>query len=69
MATRQRSITVEPRISMTASGVRLMYGGDAAQRVSQQIGWSRDREASGEVLFWGKVLEYLSQNDEAGIAS
>lgn len=63
MATRQNSITVERRISMTAGSVRMMYGEDAAQRVARQIGWSSEREASGEVLFWGKVLECLSQTD------
>lgn len=64
MATLQRSTSVEPRISMTAGGVRLMYGDKAAQRVTQQIGWSRERQATGEVLFWGKVLDCLS--DDAG---
>lgn len=64
MADRQIAILIptEPRISMTAGGVRLRYGEQAAQRVAQQIGWSRERAASGEVLFWGKVLECLSQS-------
>lgn len=63
MAERQIAISIptEPRIAMTAGGVRSLYGEQAAERVAQQIGWSREREASGEVLFWGKVLECLSQ--------
>ena len=64
MRTRQRSVPAGPRISMTAGGVRLLYGGDAAQRVARQTAWSSEREASGEVLFWGKVLECLSDNME-----
>lgn len=63
MGERQMAISIptEPRIAMTAGGVRSLYGEQAAERVAQQIGWSREREASGEVLFWGKVLECLSQ--------
>lgn len=66
MAQRQIAISIptEPRISTTAGGVRLFYGEQAAQRVAQQITWSRERDASGEVLFWGKVLECLSQDGE-----
>lgn len=57
------SMPTDLRISTTAGNARLLYGGEAADKVEQQLRWSRARGAQGESRFWHEVLEYLRRSD------
>jgi len=44
-----------------ATDVRQRYGDRAESVVEQQISWSRERSAQGEIDYWSAVLDRLAQ--------
>jgi hypothetical protein len=51
----------EHMIWAAATEVRQRYAGRAERVVEQQISWSRERSAQGEIDYWSAVLARLVQ--------
>lgn len=49
------------KVTSCASEIRQRYGESASGVVEKQIGWSRERNAHDEVLFWTAVLDCLNE--------